>query len=53
MSKAAKTLERVLRGNVDPNIRFNDLCALLKHLGFAMRVRGSITYSTVMVWRRF
>ena len=40
MSKVEKTLERVLRGNADANIRFGDLCALLSHLGFAERVRG-------------
>lgn len=39
MSKVEKTLERVLRGNADTNIRFGDLCALLLHLGFAERVR--------------
>lgn len=40
MSKIAKTLDRILRGNADANIRFGDLCALLHHLGFAERVRG-------------
>ena len=40
MSKVAKTLERILRGNADANISFGDLCALLHHLGFAERVRG-------------
>jgi hypothetical protein len=40
VSKVEKTLERVLRGNADTNIRFGDLCALLSHLGFAERVRG-------------
>ena len=40
MSRISKTLDRVLRGNADANIRFGDLCALLKHLGFAERVRG-------------
>lgn len=39
-SKVAKTLDRVLRGTADANIRFGDLCALLQHLGFAERVRG-------------
>ncbi len=41
MSKVAKTLDRVLRGNADANIRFDDLRALLSHLGFAERTRGS------------
>jgi hypothetical protein len=40
VSKVEKSLERVLRGNADTNIRFGDLCALLAHLGFAERVRG-------------
>lgn len=40
VSKVAKTLDRVLRGNADANIRFSDLCALLSHLGFTERVRG-------------
>jgi hypothetical protein len=40
VSKAAKTLNRVLRGNADANIRFADLRALLKHLGFTERIRG-------------
>src|SRR5438270_11711601 len=40
MSKVTKTLDRVLRGNADANIRFGDLCALIKHLGFAERIRG-------------
>src|SRR5438270_11903650 len=41
MSKVTKTLDRVLRGNADANIRFGDLRALLSHLGFAERIRGS------------
>ena len=40
MSKVAKTLDRVLRGSTDANIRFGDLCALLDHLGFTKRIRG-------------
>lgn len=40
VSKVTKTLDRVLRGNTDANIRFGDLCSLLRHLGFAERVRG-------------
>lgn len=40
MSKITKTLNRVLRGNADANIRFADLCALLTHLKFAERIRG-------------
>jgi hypothetical protein len=41
MSRPTKTLERVLRGTSDANIAFDDLCGLLRHLGFAERVKGS------------
>lgn len=41
LSRVLKTLERVLRGTADANIGFEDLRALLRHLGFAERVRGS------------
>jgi hypothetical protein len=40
MSKVTKTLDRILRGHADANIRFNDLRALLHYLGFAERIRG-------------
>lgn len=40
MSKASKTLERVLRGTADASIRFEDLRQLLARLGFDERVRG-------------
>ena len=36
-----KTLQRVLSGTADANIRFDDLVHLLHSLGFEMRVRGS------------
>ena len=36
-----KLLERVLWGRSDANIRFDDLCQLLRHLGFDERIRGS------------
>ncbi len=32
---------RILRGRSDANIRFDELCQLLRHLGFAERIRGS------------
>lgn len=35
------TLDRVLRGTSDANIRFDDLCRVLKRLGFEERIRGS------------
>jgi hypothetical protein len=40
VSAVQKTLEKVLRGNADANIRFGDLCALLKNLGVAERIKG-------------
>jgi hypothetical protein len=40
VSKITKTLDRVLRGNADSNIRFGDLCRLLLHLGFGERIKG-------------
>jgi hypothetical protein len=40
VTKVAKTLDRLLRGNADANIRFDDLRALRSHLGFAARIRG-------------
>ncbi len=36
-----KLLQRLLGGRSDANIRFNDLCNLLKGLGFEERTRGS------------
>ncbi len=41
MSKHSKLLERILRGTSDANIPFDGLCALLGHLGFTERIRGS------------
>jgi hypothetical protein len=40
VSKVAKILDRVIRGTSDADIRFDDLRALLLHLGFIERVRG-------------
>ena len=41
MSQLEKLLLRILRGTSDTNIGFDELCGLLTHLGFAVRVRGS------------
>ncbi len=41
MSKHSKLLEKILHGTSDANIPFDGLCALLRHLGFAERIRGS------------
>ena len=46
-----KTLEKLLRGESDASIRFDDLCRLLQAKGFRMRVSGShhiFTLSGVM-----
>ena len=41
MSNPRKTLFKVLRGQSDANIPFNDLVSLLLRLGFDLRIRGS------------
>jgi hypothetical protein len=41
MSQYEQLLQGILRGRSDANIRFDELCRLLQHLGFAERVRGS------------
>ena len=41
MTRHDKLIDRILRGAADANIDFDDLCALLGHLGFTSRVRGS------------
>ncbi|PKO23571.1 MAG: toxin HicA [Chloroflexi bacterium HGW-Chloroflexi-1] len=41
MSKYDRILRQVLSGSSDANIAFDDLCGLLRHLGFVERVRGS------------
>jgi hypothetical protein len=40
VSRAEKTLDRILRGNADASLRFVDVCSLLRRLGFAERIRG-------------
>jgi hypothetical protein len=40
MSKLNKVRERILFGNSDANIRFDDLCRLLVSLGFEERIKG-------------
>lgn len=48
MSKYKKLLKRILSGESDNNINFDDMCYFLKSLGFEERVRGShhIFYKT-------
>ena len=41
MAKHDKTLLQVLRGSSDANISFDEICSLLRHLGFYERIRGS------------
>jgi hypothetical protein len=41
MSKYEKLLLKILQGGSDANISFDDLCNLMKNLGFAERIRGS------------
>ena len=41
MSKYDKLLLQILRGNSDANISFDDLCQLLRRMGFEERTRGS------------
>lgn len=40
MGGVSKTLDRILRGVSDTSIRFDDLRAVLLHLGFDERIRG-------------
>ncbi|MGL5943806.1 MAG: type II toxin-antitoxin system HicA family toxin [Waterburya sp.] len=40
MGKYEKLLQRILVGTSDNNIKFSELCQLLKKLGFEERVRG-------------
>jgi hypothetical protein len=41
VAKHGKTLLQVLRGSSDSNVSFDELCSLLRHLGFDERIRGS------------
>jgi hypothetical protein len=41
VSKTGKLLEKILRGTSDASISFEGLCGVLRHLGFAERIRGS------------
>ena len=41
MGKYDKIIIQILRGTTDSNIMFDDLCQLLRRLGFEERVRGS------------
>lgn len=41
MSRHERLLQRVLSGRSDANVRFSDLRALMAHLGFDERMKGS------------
>ena len=41
MSRHGQLLQKILSGRSDANIRFDELCALLKAMGFDERIRGS------------
>jgi hypothetical protein len=41
MGKYDKLLLQILQGGSDKDIRFDDLCHLMKRMGFEERVRGS------------
>jgi len=41
MGKYEKLVRKILAEDSDANIPFNDLCQLLKRLGFEERIRGS------------
>jgi hypothetical protein len=41
MGKYDKLVLQILRGGSDKDIRFDDLCHLMKRMGFEERVRGS------------
>jgi predicted RNA binding protein YcfA (HicA-like mRNA interferase family) len=41
VSKQDKLFSKILLGNSDANIPFDQLCQLLKKLGFDERIRGS------------
>jgi hypothetical protein len=41
MGKWSKLREKILLGESDANVDFDDLCHLLRRLGFAERISGS------------
>lgn len=41
MGKYEKLLDKILHGSSDTNIAFEDLCQLLRRLGFEERISGS------------
>jgi hypothetical protein len=41
MASRKKILEKILQGNADRNIDFDDLCKVLDAMGFKSRIKGS------------
>jgi predicted RNA binding protein YcfA (HicA-like mRNA interferase family) len=42
MSKSPeKIIQKILAGNADANIKFSELCKVLQHYGFQLRIKGS------------
>ena len=41
MARRDKLLDQILRGTSDANIPFEEMCQLLRRLGFKERIRGS------------
>lgn len=41
MAKNAKLIQKILQGQADANINFDELCALLKSFGFEERISSS------------
>ncbi|MBM4045741.1 MAG: type II toxin-antitoxin system HicA family toxin [Planctomycetes bacterium] len=41
MGRYERLVQQILSGRADANIRFGDLCNLLRRFGFDMRVSGS------------
>ncbi len=41
MGSHKKLISQICEGRSDANIAFSDLCNLLHHLGFELRIRGS------------
>ena len=41
MSRTNKLILKILSGKSDNNFKFTDVCNLLTHLGFELRVKGS------------
>ncbi len=52
MGKPARTLQKILGGLADANIRFSDLIGLLKNLGFAEPTIRQILNGTYSPARR-